>query len=78
MVKKLSKVRRCTYFDTLIGDRKKLVGDAALHWKPVQFGENWRDMVVLFGPHNHFCSCILDCLQALDVFLGKTERRQLQ
>ena len=56
--------------------------DAVFKRKPMQFSENWRDVVSFHTFHDSFIRCILYCLQTFNLVLGqaskKTSRRLQQ
>ena len=37
--------------------------DTILHWQPVQFYENGRDVFMFSRPGDHSCRCILNTLE---------------
>ena len=58
--------------DETISDRKQLMENTVTHRKLVELSENRGDVITFSLPHNDPSSCVLDCLQSLDLRLWQS------
>ena len=58
--------------DGTISDRKQLMENTVTHRKPVELSESRGDVVTSSLPHHDPSSCVLYCLQSLDLCLWQS------
>ena len=58
--------------DETISDRKQLMENTVTHRQPVELAENKDDVITFSLPYHVASSCVLDCLQSLDVCLWQS------
>ena len=60
--------------DRMISDRKQLMKNTVMHRQPVQLPESGGDKITLSLPHHDPSSCVLECLQSLDLRLWQSSQ----
>ena len=69
---KLREIEWQVFMGGTVSDRKQLMENTVTHRKPVQLSEKKGDVITFSLPHHDLSSCVLDCLQSLDLRLWES------